>query len=175
MSIIARSGAGPLHLAWYAVHVKHLHESVVATALRNKGYEEFLPRYSTRRRWSDRWKELRLPLFPGYLFVKCNLNDEKQSKILTTPGVIRILGCSGAPIQIPDDQVESIRLLTSSNVALGPWPFLTIGQEVTLTEGPLRGLSGLVIRMDSGLRLIVSVTMLQRSVQVSIAREWVIC
>ena len=49
--------------AWYAVRVRSRFEQVVSTALREKGYEEFVPLVRSRRRWSDRVKELRLPLF----------------------------------------------------------------------------------------------------------------
>jgi hypothetical protein len=54
---------------WFALRVKSRTEKVVATIARNKGYEEFLPLYQCRRKWSDRFKSVELPLFPGYVFA----------------------------------------------------------------------------------------------------------
>jgi len=70
---------------WYALQVRSRYEKIVASTLLSKGYEGFLPLYSQRRRWSDRMKELELPLFPGYLFCRFDVN--KRLPILVTPGL----------------------------------------------------------------------------------------
>ncbi|PYV81621.1 MAG: hypothetical protein DMG05_29645, partial [Acidobacteria bacterium] len=55
---------------WFALVVRSQHEKMVASVLHSKGYEEFLPLYTVKRRWSDRIKQLELPLFPGYVFCR---------------------------------------------------------------------------------------------------------
>src|SRR5258706_1456039 len=55
---------------WYAVCTRHQHEKSAARILEYKQFEVFLPLYKVRRRWQDRIKEISVPLFPGYVFVR---------------------------------------------------------------------------------------------------------
>ena len=77
-------------LQWFALVVRSQHEKIVGSVLQEKGYEELLPLYSIRRRWSDRMKQLMLPLFPGYVFCRFDLNH--RLPILVTPGVLQVVG-----------------------------------------------------------------------------------
>src|SRR4029077_14794699 len=112
---------------WFALQTKSRCEHVVATQLRGKGYESFLPLYKSRRHWSDRVKELELPLFPGYLF--CRFDPSQRLPILTTPGVIQIVGIGKTPIPIDDNEIAAIQIAMESRLAREPWPFLKIGQK----------------------------------------------
>jgi transcription antitermination factor NusG len=143
---------------------------LVSTTLRGKGYQEFFPLYRSRRRWSDRTKELELPLFPGYSFCQFDVND--RLPILTTPGVIGIVGAGKIPVPVDDDEIEAIRTILRSGLVAQPWPFLRVGSKVYIEGGPLAGLEGIVTSTDKVYRLIVSVSLLQRSVAVEIDREW---
>src|SRR5271170_3095727 len=93
--------------AWCALHTCHQHEKTVATILSRKGLEVFLPTYQSIHRWTDRTKQLTLPLFPGYLFF-VNGTDARLH-VLSTPGVHGILKAGGAPAAIPDDEIAGIR------------------------------------------------------------------
>ena len=159
------------NLPWYAIRIQSRLGNVAAATLRGKGYEEFLPLYRSRRRWSDRIKELDLPLFPGYLFCRCDVND-RLMPILTTPGVIGIVGAGKTPIPVDDEEIEAIRAILRSGLAAHPWPFLQVGSKVYIERGPLTGLEGIIANTDKVYRLIVSVNLLQRSVAVEIDREW---
>jgi transcription antitermination factor NusG len=158
-------------LSWYALRVQSRLSSLASTTLRGKGYEEFLPLYRARRRWSDRIKELELPLFPGYLFCRFDVSD-RLMPILTTPGVIGIVGAGKTPVPVDIEEIEAIRAILRSGLAAQPWPLLRVGSKVYIERGPLAGLEGIVINTDKVYRLIVSVSMLQRSVAVEIDREW---
>lgn len=158
-------------LSWYALRVQSRLSSLASTTLRGKGYEEFLPLYRSRRKWSDRIKELELPLFPGYLFCRFDVSD-RLMPILTTPGVIGILGAGKTPVPVDIEEIEAIRAILRSGLAAQPWPLLRVGAKVYIERGPLAGLEGIVINTDKVYRLIVSVSMLQRSVAVEIDREW---
>lgn len=146
---------------WFAVHVRPRAEHMVSMMLREKGYEEFLPLYSTRRPWSNRIKNIHLPLFPGYLF--CKLNPNATGLVVATPGVLRIAGEGRTPASIDTAEVDAIRRLTESKLPIGPHPFLRVGQTVRLDRGSLCGLEGFVVRLKSAFRLVVSVQLLQRS------------
>lgn len=156
---------------WYALHVQSRHERVVSTIAKGKGYEEFLPVYQSRRRWSDRFKSVECALFPGYVF--CRLDPRYRLPLLTIPGVLRFVGVGNAPAPIDDEEIAAIRATTSSGLQAEPWPFLAAGQRVRLQEGPLAGMEGLLVEVRKRYRVVVSVTLLQRSVAVEIEREWV--
>ena len=161
----------PDNLAWYAIQIQTKLGSIASATLRGKGYEEFLPLYKSRRRWSDRIKQVDLPLFPGYLFCRFDVND-RLMPILTTPGVIGIIGAGKTPVPVAPEEIEGIRGILRSGLAAQPWPFLRIGSKVYIERGPLAGVEGIITNTDKVYRLIVSVSLLQRSVAVEIDREW---
>jgi transcription antitermination factor NusG len=157
--------------SWYAVRVRPRFERAVSTALSGKGYDEYLPLYNSRRKWSDRAKDLDLPLFPGYLF--CRFDVQVRLPILTTPGVISIVGTGRVPVAISDPEIDAIQTMVRSGLHLQPWPQLAVGSRVVIEQGPLKGLEGVAMDVKKKYRLFVSVPLLQRSVSVEIDREWV--
>ena len=161
----------PSDLPWYALQIQAKLGSVASATLRGKGYEEFLPLYRSRRRWSDRVKELEIPLFPGYLFCRFDVSD-RLMPILTTPGVIGIIGAGKTPVSVDDEEIEAVRAILRSGLAARPWPFLRVGSKVYMEAGPLVGVEGIITNTDKVYRLIVSVRLLQRSVAVEIDRAW---
>lgn len=158
-------------LPWYALRIQSRLGTVASTTLRGKGYQEFLPLYCSRRRWSDRIKEIELPLFPGYLFCRFDVSD-RLMPILTTPGVIGIVGAGRTPVPLDDEEIEAVRAILRSGLAAQPWPLLSVGSKVYLERGPLAGVEGIITNTDKVYRLVVTVSLLQRSVAVEIDREW---
>jgi transcription antitermination factor NusG len=156
---------------WFALRVKSRSEKVVATIARNKGFEEFLPLYQSRRRWSDRFKSVELPLFPGYVF--CRLNPEFRLPLLTIPGVLGFIGIGRVPAPIEDAEITAIQTAIGAGLLAEPYPFLEVGQRVRVAEGPLTGLEGLLVEVRKQQRIAVSVSLLKRSVAVEIDRHWV--
>jgi transcription antitermination factor NusG len=156
---------------WFALHVKSRSEKIVATIARNKGFDEFLPLYQSRRRWSDRFKSVELPLFPGYVF--CRLNPEFRLPLLTIPGVVSFVGIGRVPSAIDATEIAAIRAAIGSGLQAEPHPFLAVGQRVRLAEGPLAGLEGFLVEVRKQQRIAVSVSLLKRSVAVEIDRHWV--
>jgi len=157
---------------WYALQIQSRLGSVASTVLRGKGYEEFLPVYSSCRSWSDRVKTINLPLFPGYLFCRFNPQD-RLVPVLTTPGVIAIVGAGKTPLPVAEEEIAAVRSVVRSGLAAQPWPFLTAGSSVYIQSGPLAGLEGIVANTDKIYRLVVNVTLLRRSVAVEIDWDWV--
>jgi len=151
---------------WYAVHTRHQHEKNVARVLTNKGFEVFVPLYTAIHRWKDRDKQLSLPLFPCYVFLRSPL--ERWQPVLTTPGVHSVLGFGGFRSMIPASEVEAIRRMIGSPFKTEPHPFLKCGDRVRLRAGPLQGLEGILLRKRNVWKLLVSVEMLQRSVAVEV-------
>jgi transcription antitermination factor NusG len=156
---------------WFAVQVRPRAEKFVAKLLSFKGYEQFLPLYRARNRWSDRTKDIDLPLFPGYVFSR--MDASVRGSILTTPGVIRIVGNGHAPVSVEDSEIRALQKIVVADIVREPWPFVEVGQRVHITAGPLCGLEGLVLRVRNDWRLVVSVSLLQRSVSAEIDRTWI--
>ena len=161
----------PTRPPWYAIRVKSNCEKIVAIMLNSKGLEEFLPLYRVRRRWSDRYKTLELPLFPGYLF--CRLSLERRQAVVTTPGFLHIVGVGRIPVPVDEQEITAIQSMVRSGLPLTPWPSLAVGQKVCLLAGPLYGLEGVISRVGGQRRVFVSITLLNRSVSVEVDRDWI--
>lgn len=158
--------------AWFAVRVRPKGEVRASDELLARGFEAFLPTWRVRRRWSDRVRALEVPVFPGYLF--CRFQPLERVKVLAAPAVIQVLGIGGTPIPISDAEIEAVQTIVHSRLTVAPWPYLRSGQCVRITHGPLAGIHGIVVKAEDGKsRVVVSVTLLQRSVSAEIERKWV--
>ncbi len=158
-----------MEFPWYVLRVRPHFERVVSLSLRQKGYEEFVPWYRVRRRWSDRVKEVDFPLFPGYVF--CRFDPLDRLPILQTPGVVGIVSFGREPAPVDECEMQAIMRVVNAQRRVEPWPFLRIGQRVRLVGGSLDGLEGYLVEIKKDRRLVVCVTLLQRAVAVTLDRE----
>ena len=156
---------------WYAVRVRSNYEANVSAILEQKGVEKFLPTYRARRKWSDRIKTLDLPLFPGYVF--CRIPLERRNLVLTTGGVVDIVSVGRIPAPLSEQEIEAVRTVVTAKAHAEPWPFLKIGEKVRIIGGSLSGIEGILIRVKNSWRLVISVTLLERSVAVEIDAAYV--
>jgi transcription antitermination factor NusG len=154
---------------WLAVTTKPNLEKIATEALYEKGLDAYLPLYRVRRRWSDRVKELELPLFPGYTF--CVTNPTRS--VFPTPGVTGVVSFGAGPALIPDSEIVAVRRAIESGLPMQPSPFIHAGQQVSIVYGPLAGIEGIVVKVKKQYCLVVSITMLQRSISVDIEEDWV--
>jgi transcription antitermination factor NusG len=178
ISIPAEPAAGqpnwPLKEAspqWFALAVKPRFDKSVAQALEMKGYDTLLPVYKKHHMYGTRSRESELPLFPGY--VCCHFDVQTRLPILTTPGVIQVLGAGNIPIPLSDVEVNSLQTAIKARLPLAPYPFLDAGHRVRIDNGALAGVEGIVIGWKHRLRLVLSITLLQRSVLLEIDRDQV--
>jgi transcription antitermination factor NusG len=151
---------------WYAAYTCANHEKRVAAELGVREVEHFLPLYSSIRRWKDRRVTLDLPLFPGYVFVRLALRD--RLRVVQIPSVVRLVGFNGLPAALPDGEVEILRSGLCQSLRAEPHPFLTIGRRVRITSGPFAGLEGILKSKRNSLRVVVSLSLIQRSVAVEV-------
>jgi transcription antitermination factor NusG len=159
-------------LPWYALRVRSRWEKCVSAALRQKGYDEFLPLYRRHSRWSDRVKEVALPLFPGYVF--CRFDTARRLPVLITPGIVSVLGAGGMPVPVDPTELDAIQALMKSGLPAAPWPFLKVGQRVRIDYGAMEGVEGVLWAIKNDFRVVLSVSLLQRSVAVEIDRDWLL-
>jgi transcription antitermination factor NusG len=161
----------PEYLPWFGVRTRSNHEKVTASVLSTKGYDQYLPTYKCRKRWSDRIVETQKPLFPGYVF--CRFDPKVRLPILTTPGVVSVVGFGNDPAPIEDAEIEAVQAVLRSGLNTEPCSYLQEGQRIRVNQGALNGLEGILTRKKSEWRMVVSVAMLQRSISVEIDREWI--
>jgi transcription antitermination factor NusG len=110
-------------------------------------------------------------LFSGYVF--CRLNLSNRMPVLTTPGIVRIVGVGRSPVPVDETEMSAVQAIVQSGMSAQPWPMPRIGEWVAIDRGPLAGLEGVLAGVKSHLRLVVAVTMLQRAVAVEVEGGWV--
>lgn len=154
---------------WYAVRVRSNFEKVASQALQHRGYNEFVPYYRAKRRWSDRTRVVDFPLFPGYVF--CRFNPERRLPVLQAPGVVGVVGFGGELYPIEEAEIESVKTLVNYGRDVQPWPALKVGQKVRIRGGSLNGIEGILLKLKNGRRLVVSISLLQRAVAAELGRE----
>jgi transcription termination/antitermination protein NusG len=160
--------------AWFAVWTRNQCESKVAEHLRRKSIETFLPAVAVPSRRRDRCRVLARPLFPGYLFVRAVPSREAYIQIAGADGVVRLLGERWDALhRIPDADVDAIRRIVSTSAHAHVVPWIRLGDRVRIIAGPLAGLEGFVqAQRDRRATFVVSIDLLQRSVGVEMAAEF---
>jgi transcription antitermination factor NusG len=154
---------------WFALQVRARWESSTAVLLSGKGYRTLNPTYKSKKRWSGRLREVSAPLFPGYLF--CQFDVQKRLPVLVTPGVISVVSCGRIPVPVDDSEVAAIQTIVSSGLHAEPWPYLELGQKVRIERESLAGLEGILIQFKGNHRIVVSVSLLHRSVSLEVDRS----
>ena len=163
----AYQASAPAH--WFAIQTKPRHEKNVAVELEMKGITSFVPLYTIRKRWSDRYRSVELPLFANYAFTKIPPQREARVAVLRTQGVVGFIGTRGMGTPIPSEEIESIQRIVQSQIAFAPYPFLTVGQSVRICGGSLDGVQGILLAKNGDQSLVVSVQIIQRSLAIRVA------
>ncbi len=127
-------------MAWYALYTRSRHEKKVYDQLLEKDVETFLPLTRELRQWKDRRRWVEVPLFNGYVFINIDLRYKLTA--LQTHGAVRLVSFGGEPTMIPDWQIEQLMQVLSNTETVEPEDYLKIGDLVTITQGPLRGVQG---------------------------------
>lgn len=158
-------------LPWFALQTRAGRERTCLRALEAKGYEVFLPLSKQRRRRPDRIQETCDPIFPGYLF--CRFDPNRRLPVVQTPTVIDVLRVGRQPSAIPDFEVEALMRAQDAGLRRTARSYFYSGQPVEIVSGPLRGVTGRVVSADQLSQLIVNVSLLHRSVVVTVDPAWV--
>ena len=152
---------------WLALQTRYRFEKKVAAQLASKGMQVFLPLRKENRAWSDRTKEIMVPLFPGYAFVRSDRSVMRRVLVLQTAGVMGVVSFAGTAATVPPKQIEDLELLLAEKVPFSLYPFFKVGQKVRVRGGCLHGLEGLLTRRDKG-KLVISIECIQRSLAIEI-------
>jgi transcription termination/antitermination protein NusG len=151
---------------WFAAYTMSRHEKRIAAHCERLGIEQFLPLYTWQRSWKNRTRiDLQMPLFPNYIFVR--LMPQDQGPLMRLPGLLSIVGNAAGPLVIPDADMESLRRIIACKT-IEPHPLLTTGDKVRVITGPMAGVIGIVLKKGNGLRFIVTLDMIGKSVSLQI-------
>jgi len=150
---------------WYAIWTRSRAERVVVDQLERKRIEAFLPTIRRVSRWKDRKKEIEWPLFPGYCFAR--FDPTASLAILTCVGVAQIIMVDGKPAPIDSAEIEAIQRLVETQYKFDPCPLIKEGDLVEVIHGPLTGVVGRLIRKKDRAKLVLSITMINRAVEVT--------
>ena len=160
----------PCPAQWFVIWTASHCERLVQEQLRSAGFDAFLPMVKTWSRQRGAQRTIAVPMFAGYVFVRCGMNKRSYIDIVKLRGVVRLLGEAWDRLTpVPDDEISTIRRIVETDVPVFPYPYLHEGQQVRITDGPLKGVEGVLVQSKprKGL-LVVSVDLLQRSVAVEV-------
>jgi transcription termination/antitermination protein NusG len=155
---------------WYAVYTSCRHEKRVALHLEERQIEHFLPLFSSERTWRGGSKEnIHLPLFPGYLFVR--IHRAQRGRVLSVPGALQIVqGVGRSPASISDATISSLRSGLAER-RIEPHSLLLKGRRGLIRSGPFAGMEGVIERLKSGFRVVLTVEQINQSIAIEVAEE----
>jgi transcription antitermination factor NusG len=138
----------------------------VRDQLERKGVEAFLPTIPKWSRWKDRKKKIDWPLFPGYCFAR--FDSRERLPILKCTGVVNIVSFDGEIAPIPDQEIDGIKRLVTSDLQYDPCPLIREGMMAEVVHGPLKGVVGRLVRKGSHARLVLAVDLIGQAVSVEV-------
>ncbi|HEX7767134.1 MAG TPA: UpxY family transcription antiterminator [Nitrospira sp.] len=151
---------------WYALRTRSRHEKLVRDQLEKQGIQPLLPTVKRLSQWKDRKKEIEVPLFSGYCFVRFSQQDKLP--VQKVSGVVEVVGSGNRPEPIPDVEIEALKILMASVLPYDPHPYLHEGMMVEVVRGPLQGVHGILLRKEKRHRLVIGVRLIQQAAAVEI-------
>ncbi len=142
---------------WYVLHTKSRFENVVNDLLLKKSMEAFLPKITVPSQRKDRKKMIRVPLFPGYLFIKSDLAPNHHLDIVKTVGAVKLVGDRNGPISVPEETVLSLQIMVASDQPVSTGYQFSKGDRVMVINGPFVGVIGIFERYGGQGRIIVHI------------------
>lgn len=152
---------------WCAVYTTARHEKRIAQHFQVRGIEHFLPLYRVQRRWRDGSRvTLDLPLFPCYIFAR--IQRAERGRALEVPGALSIVGGTGKePAALSDTEIDSLRAGLSER-RIEPHPLLVAGQMGRIRSGALAGMQGVIVRLKSNYRVVITLQLIMHSIAVEV-------
>ncbi len=163
---ISAARVGAVEEQWYAAYTCANHEKRVAQQLEQRLIRSFLPTYQSVRRWKDRRKLIELPLFPCYIFVQ--MDAKNRLDLLRLPGVLGLVSFRGKPAPVRSAEIENLQRGLKDKTSVHAHPYLKAGRKVRIRSGSMAGVEGVLVRKRDCTRIVLSISLLQRSVSVDI-------
>jgi len=154
--------------SWFALQTRYRYEERIASELKAKGFESYLPTLRETHQWKDRKKIMDVPAFGGYLFARFEPSLQNRVRVLETAGVVKLLGNHGRPEPIPESEIDSLRLALTSGAECNRHPCVEIGTPVKVRRGMLAGVIGQVVRIANQVKILVTVPSVCQAIAVEV-------
>ncbi len=168
---MANNNIDKLVRSWYVLHTKSRFENVVNEGLTKKSIEIFLPKVKVRSKRRDRKAMIQVPLFPGYVFVKTDLNPYEHIEIVKTVGAVRMIGNKDGPVAVPEVNIESLKIMVAGNNSVTTGRRFRKGDRVMVVDGPFAGVTGTFIRYKGKKRVVVYIEALGQFASVEVRED----
>lgn len=159
-------------MRWYVVCCQTRQEARADLNLRRQGFDSWLPRLRRTRRHARRIDNVLVPLFPGYLFVRLDLELQPWRSINGTFGVRRLLCENERPAPVVTGFIETLQeTMDEDGLVATPTDAFKCGDRVRLVAGPFADMVGTLARMTEKDRVAVLLNVLGREVQALVSRR----
>ena len=156
---------------WYVIHTRSRFENVVFDGLLRKSFEVFLPKVQVPSKRRDRKLIITVPVFPGYLFVKTDLNAREHLNIVKTVGAVRLIGTREGPVSVPDETIASLKIMVSTDIPIITGKRLVRGDKVMVVTGPFAGVIGTFSNYRGKGRVVINVDALGQTAGVDVHED----
>ena len=156
---------------WYVLHTKSRFENVVHDGLNKKSIDVFLPKIKVKSKRRDRKQMIKIPLFPGYIFVKTDLSPYRHIEIVKTAGAVKLIGTKDGPVPVPESTIKSLEIMISGDSPVTTGYRLKKGDRVVVVNGHFTGVTGTFIRYGGKGRVIVYIEALGQHAGVDVDED----
>ncbi len=156
---------------WYVLHTRSRFENVVCDGLLKKSFEVFLPKVQVPSKRRDRKRMIKVPVFPGYLFVRTDMSVHEHLNIVKTIGTVRLVGTKSGPVSVPDETIDSLKIMVNSDGPIITGNRLTKGDRVMVVNGPFAGVIGTFSNYRGKGRVVINVDALGQTAGVDVLEE----
>ncbi|MCX7876767.1 MAG: UpxY family transcription antiterminator [Melioribacteraceae bacterium] len=156
---------------WFALYTKPRHEFKAEEQINKLSIECFLPKINVKRKWKDRKKNVETALFTSYIFIHATEIERRYA--LALDSIVKTVCFNGKPAVIPNDEIESIKILLENKADVYLTDNIKRGNKVKIIEGPFKDAIGTVLNVNSENWLYVSIEVLQRTVSVKLTKDCV--
>ena len=142
---------------WYAVYTAPRAEKKVSERFVQEGIEHYLPIQTVKRRWSDRIKEVEVPVVSGYIFVR--IRYAESVKVTNVYGALSFVREGGKPVAIPEAQLTRLRFMVEHSEEPVEYTRESYehGENITIMKGPLTGITGELVEMKGKNKVLIRI------------------
>jgi transcriptional antiterminator RfaH len=155
---------------WYLLSSKPHKDALAEEQLLIQGYEVYRPLAQRLRKRRGKMLKLTESLFPRYMFVHLDTLDDNWAPIRSTYGVNQIIRFGNEPAQVPQELIDQLK---QNEAALGEKAIdldrFHKGEQVILTDGPFKGLSGVFLSYDGEERAMVLLEIMHSQTKLGIS------
>lgn len=154
---------------WWVLQSRPRCEKKVRDCLLPHVEDLFLPCRASRRQYASKSIVFQVPLFPGYLFAQFDVT--RKSELFQLAPLAGLIPVSDQKTFL--DQIEGLKQALENSDRITPCPFITTGKRVRITSGKFKGIEGIVRRRSGKSKLVLSIDILQQSVEVELEADLV--